>query len=78
MVQEWCSHLGPVEGWACKFREGWDRACVDTSAGTVQEAIDVFLEAVEIHAEAGRKILVWLMGTSVVEPPATHEAWGIL
>lgn len=76
-VQEWTKNLGPVEGWGRKFREGYDLACADETTGrSTQDAIDVYLEMVNDHADVGRKLLARLMNSSVVRPPRTHEAWG--
>lgn len=62
--------------WGRKFREGYDLACADETTGrSSQDAIDQFLEKVEDHAEVGREMLVRLTESSIVRPPATHEAW---
>lgn len=69
--------LGPVEVWGRRFREGYDRACADVTAGrTTQEAIDKYMEQVEAHADIGRMMLARLLGSSIIKPPTTHEEWG--
>lgn len=76
-IQEWTKHLGPVEAWGRKFREGYDTACADeTSERMTQDAIDTYLERVEEHVDVGRKMLACLTSSSIVQPPEAHEAWG--
>lgn len=59
-----------------KFREGYDTACADETAGrTLQDAIDNYLENVEEHADVGRRMLARLTRSSIIQPPKTHAAW---
>ena len=42
---------------------------------TTQDAIYVYLENIEEHADTGRKMLVRLMRSSIVQPLKAHAAW---
>lgn len=56
-LDNWTSTLGPIEDWPRAFRDGYDKACMDTDAPTTQVAIDIFLGQVQEHVRIGKDII---------------------
>jgi hypothetical protein len=69
----WVEPLGPVSGWAKRFRQEYDIAC--QADGDTKEAVDRFVASVQEHIDIGRGILAELHRSPVIRPPATSDAW---
>ena len=72
-IENWVKPLGPVSGWAQKFRECYDTAC--QSDGNTQEEVDRFLASVQEHINNGRWILSELYKSPAIRPQASTDAW---
>jgi hypothetical protein len=72
-IEKWIQPLGPVSGWAQKFREGYDNAC--QAGGNTQEDVDRFLGAVQEHVHIGRGILGKLGESPIIRPQPSMDAW---
>jgi len=73
-IEKWIQPLGPVSGWAQKFREGYDLACM--AEGNTQEEVDQFLGKVQEHVDIGQGILYRLRESPVIRPQPSTDAWG--
>jgi hypothetical protein len=73
-IEKWIQPLGPVSGWAQKFREGYDQACL--TEGNTQEGVDQFFGEVQKHIDIGQGILYRLRGFPIIRPQASTDAWG--
>lgn len=72
-IEKWTQHLGPVSGWAQKFRQSYDIAC--QVGGNTQEDIDQFLQSVQEHVDIGRGILEKLCESPIIRPQPSMDAW---
>jgi hypothetical protein len=72
-IEKWIQTLGPVSGWAQKFREGYDLAC--QAGGNTQEDVDQFLATVQEHVDIGRGILGKLGESPIIRPQSSMDAW---
>ena len=72
-VEQWILPLGPVSGWAKKFRECYDIAC--QMDGNTQEEVDWFLTSVQEHVNIGRQILGELSKSPIIRPQESTDAW---
>lgn len=72
-IEKWTQTLGPVSGWAQKFREGYDLACQE--GGNTQEHVDQFLGTVQEHVDIGRGILAKLGESPIIRPQSSMDAW---
>jgi len=73
-IARWIQPLGPIRGWAKKFRECYDIAC--QTDGDTQEEVDRFIASVQEHVNIGRQILEELCESPIIRPQASAEAWG--
>jgi hypothetical protein len=72
-IKKWTQPLGPVGGWAKRFRQEYDIAC--QADGDTQEAVDRFAASVQEHMDIGRQILGELYKSPIIRPPASTDAW---
>ena len=72
-IEKWTQHLGPISGWAQKFRQSYDLAC--QVGGDTQEDIDQFLQSVQEHVDIGRGILEKLCESPIICPQPSMDAW---
>ena len=63
-----------VSGWAQKFREGYDLACM--AEGNTQEEEVRFLGKVQEHVDIEQGILYRLCESSIIHPQPSTDAWG--
>ena len=59
-LEQWVSALGPINNWPRIFCEKYDEACIDTTAQTTQDTIDIFLGQVGEHVRIGKDIIAGL------------------
>ncbi|KAF7965150.1 hypothetical protein HWV62_45388 [Athelia sp. TMB] len=76
LAENWVSSIGPLDDWPLLFQKGFDAACEKRSERTTQEEVDDYLRSVEEHAQRGRLILQKLRCSPIIQPPASHAAWG--
>jgi hypothetical protein len=72
-IEKWIQPLGPVSGWAQKFRECYDIAC--QAGGDTQENIDQFLGTVQEHVDIEWGILGKLGESPIIRPQPSMDAW---
>ena len=72
-IEQWIQSLGPVSGWAKRFRECYDTAC--QTDGNTQEEVDRFLASVQEHVNIGKQILGELSKSPIIRPQQSTDAW---
>ena len=72
-IEKWIQPLGPVSGWAQKFREGYNIAC--QAGGNTQEDVDKFLGTVQEHVNIGWGILGKPGESPIICPQPSMDAW---
>jgi hypothetical protein len=72
-IEKWIQPLGPVSGWAQKFRDSYDIAC--QAGGNTQEEEDQFLRTVQEHVNIGWGILGKLGESPIIRPQPSMDTW---